>query len=79
MGDAVTQRWSGILRTLASLRGGTVEPEQHLTTTSGGQGASVRLHPHPPVRAGGVGGRGRGVGAGQILSKLGNCLNQTVT
>ena len=42
--------------------------------------APVRLHPHPPVRAGGVGGRGKGgLWARQILSKLGNCLSQTVT
>ena len=62
MGDAVTQRWSGVLRTLASLRGGTVPPEQHLTTTPGGQegiGAAPPPPPpphpphppHPPVRA----------------------------
>ena len=49
MGDAVTQRWSGVLRTLASLRGGTFPPEQHLTTTSGGQEGIGASPPPPPI------------------------------
>ena len=60
MGDAVTQRWSAVLRTLASLRGGTVPPEQHLTTTSGGQ-EGIGAFPIPPAGAsrwGGGGGEG---------------------